>query len=374
MLEATPFLYSQNHFELRNIERFGDDRHHWCESIVVIFARTIGRDNASLVRHVTIQFPYLPPDGGYTVHPSWLDECSSIVSWLVSEAPTWTTPRRWVNFFSLPGELRNQIYAHLLVHPGLSIPIHKHYPGLPRNNRPVSSTRSWTPTSTTTTTPTGQPPLGLEPAILRASKQTHAEARSVLYAQNRFDLCAEFNRLAPNEYRHYYLTMNSRLVPQGRTLAAFARAVEAHNAGLVRRISILFPYLTPYASLPPGDTATPKEKGSQILDLIGAEFPNLRAVDIFLCQDLRRRHAPKADLALIDAKRRAMPLLNDIAVYTTFCTRRYAQDFSIRPSLREKIVRQGWTVSPFYAPMHGDKDVAINDDTWSRQLWLSLPS
>ncbi|KAK8080784.1 hypothetical protein PG997_008602 [Apiospora hydei] len=217
-------------------------------------------------------------------------------------------------------------------------------------------------------------PLGPRARHPPRQQRTHAEARSALYAQNRFDFCAEFNRLAPNEYRHYYLTMASRLVPQGRTLAAFARAVGPHNASLVRHISILFPYLSTPSAPPPSGDATIPEKGSQILDLIGTEFPNLRAVDIFLCQDLRRRHAPKADLALIDAKLRAMPLLKDIAVYTTFCTRRYAQDFSIRPSLREKIVRQGWTVSPFYAPMHGDKDVAINDDTWSRQLWLSLPS
>ncbi|KAK8052203.1 hypothetical protein PG993_003588 [Apiospora rasikravindrae] len=139
--------------------------------------------------------------------------------------------------FFFPGEIRNQIYEHLLVHRGHSIRIYKYWPRPPRN-RSLSCSSSWTKTTD---------PVALEPAILRASKQTHSEARTILYARNHFDFSAEFNRLAPSDYRQITLGSgaNGKVIPRGRTLAAFTLAIGPRNRSLVRHISILFPYLPP---------------------------------------------------------------------------------------------------------------------------------
>ncbi|KAK8052202.1 hypothetical protein PG993_003587 [Apiospora rasikravindrae] len=75
---------------------------------------------------------------------------------------------------------------------------------------------------------------------------------------------------------------------------------------------------------------------------------------MFLCQRLSSRDVTVADLVLIDSKLRAMALLKDIALYTSFHTKEYDVYYAVNPSLRNKMIDQGWTVSTFYAPKNGD--------------------
>ncbi|KAK8052204.1 hypothetical protein PG993_003589 [Apiospora rasikravindrae] len=67
-LEASPFLYSQIHFGLRNAKELGRGVDKRCESMLSLFPRIIGRDNTSLVRHVTVQFPHLSQHDGCALY------------------------------------------------------------------------------------------------------------------------------------------------------------------------------------------------------------------------------------------------------------------------------------------------------------------
>ncbi|KAK7981510.1 hypothetical protein PG988_003748 [Apiospora saccharicola] len=90
--EGSPILYSQNRFDLRNRHGRPVIIEHRCETMLALFARTIGRENAQCIRHVTIQFPHLSQaDGGTlgSIRPrtklTWLTEPPHIVHLLASE-------------------------------------------------------------------------------------------------------------------------------------------------------------------------------------------------------------------------------------------------------------------------------------------------
>ncbi|KAK8080785.1 hypothetical protein PG997_008603 [Apiospora hydei] len=84
-LEASPVLYSQNHFDLRNVDEFNMAKDRRCEYMLSFFASIIGRDNAGLIRHVTVQFPHVPEHNGCILSASWLTERSNIPRLLASD-------------------------------------------------------------------------------------------------------------------------------------------------------------------------------------------------------------------------------------------------------------------------------------------------
>ncbi|KAK3334112.1 hypothetical protein B0T19DRAFT_420068 [Cercophora scortea] len=108
-------------------------------------------------------------------------------------------------FLALPAEIREKIYHYALVSP---------YPLL--TSRPSNPSTA------------GNPPLAT--GLLRANKQTHAEARVVLYSRNLFDLPA-----------NPVYGENLDILMQGTYLFRFLRRIGTANSALIRRLRVPFP-------------------------------------------------------------------------------------------------------------------------------------
>ncbi|KAK8127365.1 hypothetical protein PG984_008473 [Apiospora sp. TS-2023a] len=62
-----------------------DDGAQACEKILALFAGIIGRENAQLIRHVTVSFPHVSQVNGITLSASWMTEPPTILELLASE-------------------------------------------------------------------------------------------------------------------------------------------------------------------------------------------------------------------------------------------------------------------------------------------------
>ncbi|KAF2807990.1 uncharacterized protein BDZ99DRAFT_70906 [Mytilinidion resinicola] len=197
--------------------------------------------------------------------------------------------------FSLPSELRNNIYEHLLV---LQEPIE-------------CLTHPWL----------GQSQLGaLTPGLLLVNKAVHREASSLLYAQNRFNLA----------------------VPDSELVTAFLDQVGCNNAKHIRHIYLNFPE---FGSLDRHDV-TIQDGSLRILAKIQRECTNLSTLTTSLnstnnteleLDELDSPNIAAEALALVDAQFRAILSLQEIIV----------EVYEEGPSacIRREMESHGWTIS-----------------------------
>lgn len=217
--------------------------------------------------------------------------------------------RMTVDFFSLPGEVRNKIYEELLVSSNtiaifLNITWSLNF--RPRGPR-IFGTDS-----------DGSGLLHLYLVILRLNKIVHREASSILYSRNCFQI------------------QNSNI------LASFLDQIGPQNAGLLRQLVIAFP-----AFHNDGHAVgiTLQEDSVQMLDLICDKCQNIvtletslhttDAMEILLDEFDGPRAADQA-LALVDTRLKAIPSLQKFLVNV--------YDEPINLALREKLRDCGWII------------------------------
>jgi hypothetical protein len=203
-----------------------------------------------------------------------------------------------VDFFDLPGEVRNKIYEELLIHSNTI------FLNVARCNLdpPLYSAEF----------------IHLCPAILQVNKKAHREASSILYSRNCFE------------------------VENFELFASFLDQIGPQNAGFLRRLVIAFP-----AFHNDGHSVgiTLQDDGLRTLDLIRDKCQNIvtletslhttTAMEICLDEAESPRAAEQA-LALVDARLKAIPSLQELLVHV--------YDEPINIPLREKMRDYGWII------------------------------
>jgi hypothetical protein len=211
------------------------------------------------------------------------------------------------NFFSLPRELRDQIYEPVLLH---QEPID---PWVNYNRRQK-----------------------LTPGLLRANKTVHREASSLFYAQNRFD----FTMGTPKD------------------VASFLGQIGRNNADYIRHICVDFPK---FLYLDPGDV-TLEDDSVGILTNIQSGCANLSTLTTSLystnAMELRldALDNPKVvteALKLVNTHFRAISSLQEIIV----------EVYEDGPSdhIRRKMESHGWTISTTEYVKEEDFDRSFSD-------------
>jgi hypothetical protein len=208
------------------------------------------------------------------------------------------------NFLSLPGELRNKIYAQVLV--------------LEESIDPWSWSQK----------------LALNPTLLCANKAISLEASSLLYAQNGFDFTKyEFERVAE-----------------------FLDKIGRHNTKHIRRVYIDFPHIEDDATLDLEDHS------NRVLAKIRSECVNLSTVITSLGSTnamelkLDAFDSPKLvdkALALVDAQLRAILSLKEVIV----------EVYEDGPSadIRRKMEAYGWSMKTNGQPEEWYSDGSFGD-------------
>ncbi|OCK94777.1 uncharacterized protein K441DRAFT_659674 [Cenococcum geophilum 1.58] len=217
-----------------------------------------------------------------------------------------------LNFFSLPGEIRNKIYEELLVLPQpVIIDIatdfwHDLHGVLPAVKLDTS---------------------GLCLALLHVSKRVYSEASSLFYSENRFTLLdLEFL------FRHPL---------QNVILTSFLDRIGRQNASFLRHICIAFPAFDDYHI----GRVTLRENSIRTLELIRLNCPNITTLETSLettnamevaINALDSPRAATEALALVDARFKAISPLEEVIVNV------YGEPPS--DDLRKKIRDHAWTI------------------------------
>lgn len=216
------------------------------------------------------------------------------------------------NFFSLPRELRNQIYELVLLHPEDIDPTSRY----------------------------GQS-HGLTPGLLRVNKAFHCEASAMLYAQNRFDFDSEIRG----------------------TVAQFLGQIGQANAGSMQHIIIEFPR---FQNLKSGDVSL-DDDGFGILTDIQNSCINLST----LTTSLYSTNAMELQLDSLDNPKAAAEALE--LVNTHFRAISSLQEIIVKvyqdgPSdyLRKKMESHAWTISTTEHVEEEQSEEMFNDFEFDR--------
>jgi len=217
-----------------------------------------------------------------------------------------------LNFFSLPGEIRNKIYEELLVLP-----------------QPVTidiATDSWhdlhgvLPAVKLDTS-------GLCLALLHVSKRVYSEASFLFYSENHFTL--------PDQESPPGYPLQSAI------LTSFLDRIGRQNASLLHHICIAFPAFDDYHI----GRVTLREDSIRTLELIRLNCPNIITLETSLVTTdamevaINALDSPQAAteaLALVDARFKAISPLEEVIVNV--------YDKPPNDDLRKKIRDHAWTI------------------------------
>jgi hypothetical protein len=211
------------------------------------------------------------------------------------------------NFFSLPSELRNQIYELVLLHQELIDPRVDY-----------------------------DPQQKLTPRLLRANKTVHREASSLFYGQNRFD----FTMGTPED------------------VASFLGQIGRKNADYIRHICVDFPK---FLYLYPGDVAL-EDDSVGILANLQSGCANLSTLttSIYSTNAMELRldalDSPKVvteALKLVNTHFRAISSLQEIIIKV--------YEDSPSDHTRRKMESHGWTISTTEYVEEDDHDLSFSD-------------
>ena len=217
-----------------------------------------------------------------------------------------------LNFFSLPGEIRNKVYEELLV---LSQPVI-----IDTANDSWHDLRGVLPAAKLDTS-------GLCLALLYVSKRVYSEASSLFYSKNRFTL----PDLEPPP--GYPL--------QSAILTSFLDRIGRQNASFLHHICIAFPAFDNYHI----GRVTLQEDSIRTLELIRLNCPNIITLETSLetttavevaIDALGSPRAVTEALALVDARFKAISPLKEVIVNV--------YDELPNDDLRKKIRDRAWTI------------------------------
>lgn len=212
------------------------------------------------------------------------------------------------NFFSLPREIRDQIYELVLLHQ------ERIDPWVDGNRR-----------------------QNLTPELLRANKAVHREASSLLYAQNRFDLTA---------------------MDTPEDVASFLGQIGRNNADHIRHICVEFPT---FLCLEPGDV-TLEDDSVGILANIQSGCANLRTLTTSL-------HSTSSMELMLDALdnhkivNEALKLANTHFRAISSLQKIVVEVYEDGPSdhIRRRFESHGWTISMTEYLEEDDFDRSFSD-------------
>ena len=213
-----------------------------------------------------------------------------------------------MGFFSIPVDIRLQIYEELLV-----------------ASEPIDFQTNWDPS---------WPPLSLArrcclcPAVLQTSKQVQREATPILYSAN----CFRFIQLEPVP----------RLQTESAAISWIFSQMGQQNAALIRHISVAFPAFDDYSI----GNATIQEDSMKTLELISQSCTSIATLETSLYDAFRLEFAeltidssPIAveALDLVAAQFKTISWLQEVVIHV------YVSE-GLSDNLKKKMLDYGWKV------------------------------
>lgn len=238
-------------------------------------------------------------------------------------------------FFSLPSELRNEIYGLLLVTDQIPSAFVPHSGAI----RPLES---WSFRRRTG---------GLSLGLLRVNKALHREGSSVFYGRNHFDVSGYSSKPAEK-------------------LSSWLQQIGSTNALHVQHLLIEFPG---WASFQPGNPFRLDDESVAIIATIKSSCTSLKTItttlrstnQMELCLDgLENRKLATERLGLVDATLRSIPSLQQVGL----------EVYEDGPSsyIRQDMETLGWTLQKFKNEEEAEDDyweqdnyrLSDSDDDW----------
>ncbi|KAL1856894.1 hypothetical protein VTK73DRAFT_8208 [Phialemonium thermophilum] len=228
---------------------------------------------------------------------AWEFHACKLLASLVQRQLVSSMPHAPLTFLDLPGEIRNMIYELVVLCPVPILVLNK--PGLDLQARILRLAK-------------------YAPSLLRASRAVHAEAASLFYGRNCFNLSTQAS------------------VPQ-----LFLEQIGRVNAGYIRHVHIEFPRIRGLEAGP----ARLSTEACAVLDSLQSHCVNLRrittsqastAVRLTVLVAMHGAQATAEAVALVDARFRAIPSLREIEI-------QILSEHAIA-NIRELAQEHGWTV------------------------------